>query len=733
MKRLISFLMSMICVLVTSIVPVFGNNEIIGSVESFGELRLNAARNRSEASTSQKVVWDHDPGYGYASGIITLHEDGRYEYVYCIEPYEKFPSGHDYEANAFEDPGIRAILEYGFPNNSSGLVEKYSKSESQAYVATYVAINTYLGNFNANTVSKGSDGYVDELLALASKGLERIEVSVINSNSSLVYMDNLELLVSAESYYIDANRSTDVVFSPVDLPDNVVLLDKDYQVIDAVISNSEFYIALRNVSGQIEVTLEFEAYNFVSNLTKYTSSGVQTLISGNETENISLDAFAKYDPNYGNILVTKVDKETHTGLAGAKFRLVAKEDIFVGTNTVYQTNDVVAEGESDDGGKWYVNDLPFGTYELFEVSPPLGYVGLESSEIIVVNDANLNSELTLSTLIENERILGKVRVIKHGEGQLLQGVGFSIYNRDGVEVSSGVTNALGVFESGALPFGNYILKETDTLDGYIKSDVNIDFDISSHNEVIEIKVENYRVNGVLEVIKRDATTGKPLKGIVFGLYKFVSGNPILVSEHTTDAIGKIRFEKLHTECTYGILEHMTLPGYQLDETLHLIDFGETDTHNVVLKKVLALDNEQLPLQLVVMKRDSKTNEIVNTSSHIFELIDEDGNIVSLESASNGVYSWTLQRFKKYELHELYAPDGYIVSKETVTIDTRENLDSTVIEVSYFNEPEVPPAPPEPELPNTGYTTSYLKNVLMVMIGFVVLAAHRIVKYRKDTV
>lgn len=108
-----------------------------------------------------------------------------------------------------------------------------------------------------------------------------------------------------------------------------------------------------------------------------------------------------------------------------------------------------------------------------------------------------------------------VNIIKIDEktGKPLEGALFVLKNSEGKIITSwnSTTNAHQITN---LPNGTYTVKETKAPKGYKLNDEEITFTITNENRNITIKMKNTPKTNVVNILKIDKSTGKPLKGAI---------------------------------------------------------------------------------------------------------------------------------------------------------------------------------------------------------------------------
>ncbi len=172
----------------------------------------------------------------------------------------------------------------------------------------------------------------------------------------------------------------------------------------------------------------------------------------------------------GNIVLTKQDDSIPARrLEGVQFTLWTADD----------DGNAVAAYKKADGTDYVVTtnkdgmatfeDIPFGNYVVKETKGKTNYITAADTGIVV----NKTGDTTRTIINKAERFT--VTIDKRGnDNKQLRGAEFTLYNKDGVAVRTGITDTNGrlVFEN--IPLrdytGDYTLKETQTPDGYITAE-----------------------------------------------------------------------------------------------------------------------------------------------------------------------------------------------------------------------------------------------------------------------
>ena len=212
---------------------------------------------------------------------------------------------------------------------------------------------------------------------------------------------------------------------------------------------------------------------------------------------------------------------------------------------------------------------------------------------------------------------------------------------------------------------------------------------------------------VVEISKVDVTTGEELEGAHL-VVKDASGK--VIDEWTST--NEVHVIKNLTPGKYTLTETIAPDGYILsDET---ITFTVKSDGSVTKVKMENTPKDK-PV-VVISKVDSTTGEEL-AGAHL-ELRDEKGNLIEAWVSTNESHVIEGLAPGKYTLTEVIAPDGYELSKETVTFVVKEDgtVDGKVI---MYNTPETI------EVPSTGT----FKTIATSLIGLLIIGLGSVIVYR----
>ena len=186
----------------------------------------------------------------------------------------------------------------------------------------------------------------------------------------------------------------------------------------------------------------------------------------------------------GSISGIKVD-ENGEPLPGAIFGL------FKADCTEFTEENAILTAESAEDGSFSFTDVPYGIWQIKEISTVEGYV--LSDEIFEVQIDEDGQVIELGN-IENKPITGELEISKKdiADGKLLPNAGFRIKDEDGNVVAEGYTDENGIARF-TLEYGKYTYEEFDAPDGYQIDTTPHSFEIREDGEIVKAEMTNEKI------------------------------------------------------------------------------------------------------------------------------------------------------------------------------------------------------------------------------------------------
>ena len=396
----------------------------------------------------------------------------------------------------------------------------------------------------------------------------------------------------------------------------------------------------------------------------------------------------------------------------------------------------------------FTADLPFGQYYLKEVSTNSAYIpsqdkfpveftysGQGTAKVAIVANNGI--------AVENNLIRGSVQGLKVDEyGNPLANAVFSIFDADETEfmienaIANNLTDENGEFSFENIPYGEYLIVETQAPEGYVTDNSVHTVTIGEDGQIVKITAVNRLIHGNVQLTKFDADYPEnTLTGAQFDIFKDMNNNgefdidDVMVAHMEELADGVYRYDHL-SYGNYFVKESVAPAGFILDENAYFFVIKE-DGATVIVENESGkgfINNAQKG-SLKIEKR----SEDGKLEGFIFKVegTDVTGNLFCAEYTTNadGIIEINNLRTGNYTVTELETDNTkeYILP-ESQTVEIKYDDES---QLSFYNKLK----PKTPVIYDTGDTTNpllWLNIAFGSMIALIVLVIARYIKRKKQS-
>ncbi|MBC1502148.1 Cys-Gln thioester bond-forming surface protein [Listeria weihenstephanensis] len=375
-------------------------------------------------------------------------------------------------------------------------------------------------------------------------------------------------------------------------------------------------------------------------------------------------------------------------LENATFGVFTDKDVRVGTI------------KTDLKGRGALSDLKLGNYYLMEEKAPNGFkIGIEKIPFALAYAGQNVEVASTSVAITNEEQKGIAVLIKEDSvtgaipqgAATLDGAVYELHRASNDELVDTVIIEAGRAQVENLILDDYYWLEKQAPIGYQLDTEKHAFTIAYAGEKVEtaiqetivkedvilggfdiIKFGNYDwKNSLIQYLKGENPAILPLENVEFTVISHTTNEVVQVG--ITDVEGYVLFKDLPYD-TYTVKETTTPEGYKVSNDFDVTISEHGQTHHY------AVENKVIEERLKVVKYDLATSETIPRTGAGFQIRNVGtGELVQLPNVDADGYTDTfytnnegfLQLSKalgygNYELSEVQAPEGYMLSAEKVS-------------------------------------------------------------------
>jgi len=613
--------------------------------------------------------------------------------VYCTEIHDSMTSTSEtYTLSKETDAKFAYILANGYPNKSitgNSYKDYYITGLAIWYlIKPNDSVFTYF-NLSAGTYKGVSSQVVKEVAKLvnAAKNYSYVNPTIKINNASSTFT-----LSSDKKYYVTSAMSVTTTggisnynVSLTSAPTGAIITDANGTQKTSFKTSESFIVkvpvaSIKELTTNFSVNVSGTGYVYTAYIYNPQVNAHQALMTGyskpktvSATANLKITIETKAE-------ILKIDATTNKALAGAT--LVLKDS----------NNKEVATWVTTTEAKVFTN-LKFGKYTITETKAPNGYKVNGSPVTFEITSTNTSIKATFKNYKEGKTVISKIDATNSKE---LPGAHLELTKPDGTKETWVSGNEPKVFVN--LPAGKYTLKETIAPDGYILNEETITFTVDKDGNVEKPVVMKNYPEGTVEISKQDATTGKELPGAHLELTRPDGTKETWVSGNEPHIIKNLKPGK------YTLKETIAPDGYKLSE--EIVTFNVDKTGKVDKKPIM----KNYPVGTVFISKQDITTKEELYGAHL-EVRNENGDLI--EAWTSGKEPHKIEGLEpgKYYLTETIAPDGYILSKESIEFEVDEHGKVKDLVIMYNERiPDVP-------VPKT----SSFKTITTSLIGLITMA------------
>ena len=352
----------------------------------------------------------------------------------------------------------------------------------------------------------------------------------------------------------------------------------------------------------------------------------------------------------GSLLIKKVNSVDGSALAGATFKVTTAEGTLIGEVT------------SNQNGYATLDTLEPGAYIVSEIKGPDGFILDNTPHTVVVK----KDKMATVEIANTPMSVLEIRKVDSVTGKPLSGITFEVEKLSGERIGTFVTDATGRIVIPDLTPQWVVVRETKTRQGYKLDPDPVNVEIKSGKTTV-VKFQN-QPYPVLDLLKVDAETGKPMEGVKFRL---LDSQKREIGVFTTNKNGRITLTGLDGGTTVYWQEVETLDGYELDETLHKVSLQWGKTSKITI------ENEKIYGRLEILKVAdgsalAKVDAGDSLAGAVFEIYNAKGKLVDrITTDENGRAVTKKLPVGEYTGKEVTAPKFFLLNDQTFSFKIKK--------------------------------------------------------------
>ena len=675
------------------------NSIVLANVINLGETKYIE---RGDQGFYSVQYWNNDDGCWYYiiySRTYYTDNNGQRRIAYCINPDKNGVGWISNEYDGYDatiqgkltDQKLWRIYKNGYPYVTPE--ELGVETEDDAYLATKQAAYCIIRNqtendvydyYRAGTTSiNGED--IQEITRRGQKVVDAIYKLVKIGYHGTDTMNGIKITpigemqrepnysnYSAQEFLLE-NNNEDVritINNVLGAPEGTYITDEFGNISNVFKGGEKFKVVVPRWKIDKDYNIKIEYSSICKNYPVYYA---KSSIEGTQDYLLSVE---KYDDENGSFEcfinskrstfeIIKKDTDTKVPIEGVEF------------NVKYEAGEDLGNYITDKEGKIRLENLAPGNIVITEIKTDDAYIISESSTVHKIEYDN-----SYGITIYNKARRGDLELLKvdkDDNSKTLPDVEFELIDKNNNVVVTKSTDENGkiIFEN--VKIGDYILRETKTLDDYnLIYDQNVTI---QENETYRIKVENEKKKGQIKVIKVDKYDNDiKIPNVQFDI---LDSNENRIETIITDSNGSAYSSDLPIG-KYYLQEIETADTYILDEKVYDIEIRENEISEIKIEN----EKKKGKIKIIKVSKDDNKINFKEAGSPIkdvqFEIYSQNGKLVStVTTDKDGIAISDELVAGKYIIKEVEAGKWYILNANTYEIELKE--DEEVVEVTIENE------------------------------------------------
>lgn len=434
---------------------------------------------------------------------------------------------------------------------------------------------------------------------------------------------------------------------------------------------------------------------FWSNNPIHIISNIQSIVTITTAVPDNITAFARVNVSTGSL---RIEKTVQGGGSAADFEFEVRNS----------AGDLIGTFTSGANGQVTIPNLPAGTYTVREINIPAGYEVVGENPLTIT----VQSNQTAVARFTNRRVDGQIRIEKYNANPAmgapaLAGAVFEIRRADGALVETITTNVQGIATSGSLPWGDYIVVETQAPAGFVLDPTPRMVTLNATNLTVQLRVPNTPQTGRISVQKQGnvlvgaqqietifGTQYLPIfepRGLPGAVFEIRDSQGNLVDTITTGANGVATSRELPLG-EYTLVEVQAPTGFVLDPTPHAVSLTFAGQDVAVTTSEITIRNARQRIEIELTKRMEGHATFDRFEDVIFglfaaeDIYSEDGELLisagsmvivenslvamaSVDEDGIGRFAGELP-FARYFVQELQTAEGFVLDNTRHYVDAR---------------------------------------------------------------